>query len=172
MFSFLKKNAPAPATPEFSSTSPSTAHIPAVITAPITTSVTAPSTALSPALVTADLAASIATTIASSRIITKWTDPKPFPEPDLSVGKVQIWPTHDMPARYPTAERIAGELFDAMQRNPLCAGKWVLAMCIETVIYPKVCDELRWPPRPWKGKDGVAVYFAKLSPYPSKCFRV
>lgn len=44
-----------------------------------------------------------------------------------------------------------------------CAGKWVLALCIERVIYPSVCQQLGWPPRPWKGKKGVASFLADLS---------
>jgi len=68
-----------------------------------------------------------------------------------------------MPQRFPTAQEIAQELYAAMQRQPAIAGRFVLAQCIEHVIYPRVCRELGWPPRPWMGKKGVASYFAELS---------
>jgi hypothetical protein len=77
---------------------------------------------------------------------------------------------HDAGALYPSAEEIARELFLAMQKQPLCAGKWVLAVSIEKVIYPRLLDDLGWPPRPWMGKKGVAACFAKLVP-PAKHFR-
>jgi hypothetical protein len=51
-------------------------------------------------------------------------------------------------------------------------GKWIPAVCIQNVIYPKVCEQLGWPPRPWMGKNGVAAYLAKQSPQPPKYLRV
>jgi hypothetical protein len=68
-----------------------------------------------------------------------------------------------MPIRYPTAKEIAEELLVAMRKQPTCAGKWIPALCIGTVIYPTVCKQLGWPPRPWLGRDGVAFHLAKLS---------
>jgi hypothetical protein len=59
-----------------------------------------------------------------------------------------------------------------MQRQPACAGKWVLAKCIELVVYPQVCENLGWPTRPWLGKKGVAAHLAKLSPEAPRYFRV
>jgi hypothetical protein len=57
-------------------------------------------------------------------------------------------------------------------RVPFAPGKWIPAVCIQNVIYPKVCEQLGWPPRPWMGKNGVAVYLAKQSPQPPKYLRV
>jgi hypothetical protein len=97
-------------------------------------------------------------------------EPKPFPQADLLTKTVQVWPV-GTPTRYPSAEEIAQELFEAMQRQPLFAGKWVLAKSIELVIYPTVCEELGWPLRPWKGKKGVATFLARLLPEPPKYIR-
>jgi hypothetical protein len=47
-----------------------------------------------------------------------------------------------------------------------------MAMSIELVVYPMVCKDLGWPPRPWKGKNGVAAYLRKLCPEEPKDFRV
>jgi len=69
-----------------------------------------------------------------------------------------------MPVRLPTAAQIAQELFTAMQRQPVCTGRWILAQSIECAIYPRVCAELGWPMRPWLGRDGVARHLAKLLP--------
>jgi hypothetical protein len=149
------------------------------VTAEVTTVVTTDVTAVpdATAVVTADVttteaAASIASTISSSRMITRWTDAKPFPEAPWPKEKVALWRTDQVPVRHPTAEEIARELFAAMPGQPLCAGKWVLAQCIERLIYPAVCAELEWPMRPWLGKDGVAAYLATLSPKPPRYFRV
>jgi hypothetical protein len=30
-------------------------------------------------------------------------------------------------------------------------------------IYPFVCQQLGWPPRPWMGKNGVAFHLGRLS---------
>jgi hypothetical protein len=105
-------------------------------------------------------------------MITKWTDAKPFPEAPWPKEKVALWRVDELPVRHPTAEQIARELFVAMQSQPLCAGKWVMAQSIERVIYPAVCEDLEWPMRPWLGKDGVAAHLAKLSPRPPRYFRV
>jgi hypothetical protein len=51
-----------------------------------------------------------------------------------------------------------------MQRQPVYAGKWVLAKGIELVVYPMVCEDLGWPMRSWMGKKEVAAYLAKLCP--------
>jgi hypothetical protein len=101
-----------------------------------------------------------------SRIISKWADPKPFPRWEQSPpgGNVSIWPVDKMPKRLPTAKELAEELYAAMQQQPGCAGRWVLAFSNECVIYPDVCKQLGWPPRPWMGKTGVAAYLAQLSP--------
>jgi hypothetical protein len=146
MFGFLRKNS-APAI-ELSSTAGSASY-----------GVTAVSTD-----VVTDVAASVASTIASCRVITSWAEPKPFPERPWPTQTVAIWPTDATPLRYPSAEEIAQELFLAMQRQPLCVGKWVLAMSIERVIYPRLCEDLGWPPRSWMGRTGVAAEFAKLVP--------
>jgi hypothetical protein len=45
-------------------------------------------------------------------------------------------------------------------------------MCIERVIYPSLCQQLGWPPRPWMGKKGVAAYLADLSPLPPEYRRI
>jgi hypothetical protein len=119
---------------------------------------------------TTDIAIAIASTISSSRLVTGWADAKPFPEPAWPSRKVQIWPT-DVVVGYPSAEEIARELFAAMQREPACAGKWVLTKCIELGVYPQVCEDLGWPPRPWKGKKGVAAYLGKLCPEEPKYMR-
>jgi hypothetical protein len=156
MFGFLRKSA------RISSAVSASADVTADVTSSATADVTAPMTE------------DVAPPVAPQRIIEKWAEPKPFPEPDSSSPSrtVQIWPLHDLPLRYPTAKEIAEELFIAMQKQPTCAGKWVLAMCIEGVIYPMVCEDLGWPQRPWMGKNGVAAHFAKLSPLPPRCFRV
>jgi hypothetical protein len=75
-------------------------------------------------------------------------------------------------ARYPSAEEIARGLFAATQRQPACDGKWVMAKCIELVVYPQVCEDLGWPMRPWMGKKGVAAYLAKLCPETPKYIRI
>ena len=54
----------------------------------------------------------------------------------------------------------------------MCAGRWVLTMSIERVIYPEVCHELGWPLRHWLGKHGVATHLAALLPCEPKCLRV
>jgi hypothetical protein len=82
-----------------------------------------------------------------------------------------LWPA-DAVTRYPSAEEIARELFIAMQRQHTCAGKWVLAKSIELVVYPRVCEDLGWPPRPWMGKKGVAAYLRKLCPEAPRDIRV
>ena len=64
----------------------------------------------------------------------------------------------------PAGRKIARELLAAVQRQSACAGKWVMAKCIELVVYPRVYEDLGWPPRPWRGKKGVAAYLAKLCP--------
>jgi hypothetical protein len=56
--------------------------------------------------------------------------------------------------------------------QPMCAERWVLAQCIELVIYPAVCEQLGWPMRPWLGRVGVATHLAKLSPQAPKYIRV
>jgi hypothetical protein len=154
-----------------SSTAPSTS-VAAVVTTVVTTDVTEPPepTAAVTADVTTEVAASIASTISSSRMITKWAEAKPFPEAPWPKEKVALWRADHMPVRHPGAEEIARELFAAMQAQPLCAGKWVLARCIEGLVYPAVCEELQWPMRPWLGKYGVAA--AKLSPKPPRYCRV
>jgi len=83
----------------------------------------------------------------------------------------QIWPVNDMPVRFPTAKDLAKELLEALQNQPLCAGLWIPALCIQDVIYPKLCSELGWPPRSWMGKNGVAAHFAKQLPFPPKYIR-
>src|SRR5262245_2721693 len=166
-------------------TAPVAAHVPALapahVTASVTAAVTAPKlTAESTAVVTAgvaadvaaDVAASLASAISSSRIVAKWAEPKAFPEPEWPSCTVQLWWADDMPRRYPSAKQIAEELFAAMQKQPGCAGKWVLAVSIERIICPRVCSELGWPLRPWMGKDGVAAHLADLSPFPPTCFRI
>jgi hypothetical protein len=163
-FSFLTSFLPLPrnsarrAEPfSVSSTEPSTAPL-------VTADVTAVMTALMTADVTADVAASIASTIASSRVMAHWAEPKPFPayrDPEPG-GVVQVWPVNDIWPRLPTAEQLAKELLAAMQLQPTVAGRRVLAISIETVIYPAVCHQLGWPPRPWRGKKGVARYLAAL----------
>jgi hypothetical protein len=116
--------------------------------------------------VTSEVTASDESAISSSRIIVKWAEPKPFPERDLfGPDPVQIWWADNLPVRLPTAEQIAKELFAAMVQQPICAGRWILAQCIEDVIYPVVCQQLSWPPRPWLGRQGVAHHLAKLSPH-------
>jgi hypothetical protein len=167
MFGFLCKNT------HRSSTARSAAAATTEVTADVTTRVTAPElTAKDTAAVTAGVTASLASTIASSRIITQWAEPKPFPVPPLSTRTVQIWSANNMPLRRPTAKEVAEELFAAMQKQPLCADKWIPAVCIENVIYPRVCEQLGWPPRPWMGKNGVAAYLAKQSPQRPKYLRV
>jgi hypothetical protein len=143
----------------FSSTAPTTSAVPEV-----TSEVTADahSTDVVTSEVTSEVTAPIEPTVSSSRIVTKWTETKPFPERES--GPVQVWPVNAMPVRFPTAEQIAKELFAAMQRQSICAGQWLLAQCIEDVVYPRVCLELGWPPRPWLGRGGVARHLAKLSP--------
>jgi hypothetical protein len=135
------------------------------VTSKVTTDVTASSQ--STALVTAEVTSEVTTesTIPSSRIIRNWAEPKPYPEHDPSSPTIQIWwTTKDMPVRLPSAKQIAEELGAAMQRQPVCAGKWIPAMCIENVICPFVCHQLGWPMRPWLGRDGVASHLAKLWP--------
>jgi hypothetical protein len=89
-----------------------------------------------------------------------------------SRDKVQIWWADNMPVRYPTAKEIAEELFVAMRKQPMCAGKWIPAVCIERVICPTVCRNLGWPERPWLGRDGVAFHFARLSPRSPRYIRI
>ena len=154
-----------PEGPALSTTAPSCAVTP-VVTAAVTADVAEPElTANSTAVVTTEVTDAIASTIASSRIIRKWADPKPLPmrEEAPPGGNAQIWPVDCMLQRFPTAEEIAQELYAAMQRQPACAGRFVLAQCIEDWIYPSVCEQLGWPPRPWLGRSGVAAYLAKLS---------
>jgi hypothetical protein len=127
---------------------------------------TEPSTAIAPAV-----AASISSTISSSLIVSAWADAKPFPEPAWPSKTVQFWPV-GAAMRYPSAAEIARELFLAMQKQPTCAGKWVLAKSIELVVYPMVCKDLGWPPRPWMGKSGVAAQLRKLCPELPKDIRV
>jgi hypothetical protein len=154
------------------------------VTPVVTTDVTAPDSSAEtvPAVttvVTTDVAALDQTTetdvavttevttagIDPSRIISKWVERKPFPPGKAPPpgANVHIWPIDSMPERLPTAQDIAAELYAAMQRQPVCAGQWVLAYSIERVIYPAVCEQLGWPPRPWKGKKGVARHLAALS---------
>jgi hypothetical protein len=100
-------------------------------------------------------------------MIGMWVDgPKPFPAREHRPGAsfLQVWPADNMPVKHPTAEQIARELYAALQKN--CAGQWLLAQCIEGVIFPAVCRELSWPMRSWKGKDGVAAHLARLLPPP------
>ena len=161
---FLRKFA-YPEGPALSTTAPSCGVAP-VVTADVTADVAEPElTANSTAVVTTEVTDAIASTIASSRIIRKWADPKPLPmrEEAPPGGNAQIWPVDCMLQRFPTAQEIAQELYAAMQRQPACAGRFVLAQCIEHVIYPRVCKELGWPPRPWMGRKEVAAYLAELS---------
>ena len=165
MFGFLRKIAYLAGPAE-----PSTAPITAVETSVVTTDVTAPGlTTEIGTVVTTEVTAEVTETdapkIHPSRIISNWVDPKPFPAgKDVPPGgNAQIWPIEIMPKRFPTAKELAQELYEAMQQQPACAGKWVLALCIERVIYPSVCQQLGWPPRPWKGKKGVASFLADLS---------
>jgi len=116
---------------------------------------------------TADVTSAVAALVAPSRIIKKWADPKPYPEPDPT--SVKFWP---VTARLPTSKQIAEELFAAMQRQLICAGRWVLAVYIENVVCPALCEQLGWPMRPWRGKNGVATHFAKLSPKDPRYFRL
>jgi hypothetical protein len=163
MFGFLRKNS-APAL-ELSSIAPSTGYVTAAVTSEVTPLVTTD--------VTPDVTTSSSSTIASSRVLTKWAEPKPYPEPDLASVPVQIWPiTSHTPVRLPSAKQIAEELAAALQSQPVCAGRWVLAQCIELVIYPTVCEQLGWPMRPWLGKAGVAAHLAKLSPLAPKYIKV
>jgi hypothetical protein len=123
----------------------------------------------STAVVTTDVTTGVTETappVDPSRIISKWADPKPFPrgEEPPPGGNVSIWPIDKLPKRLPTAKELADELYASMQNQPACAGRWVLAFSIECVIYPDVCMQLGWPPRPWMGKKGVATHLAQLSP--------
>ena len=166
MFEFLRRISFQAGTAE-----PSAALIAAVVTSVVTTDVTAPDhNAETTPVVTTDVTTEVTETAASeidpSRIISKWADPKPFPagRPVPPGGNVQIWPIENMPKRFPTAKDLAKELYEAMQQQPACAGQWVLALCVERVIYPVVCEQLGWPPRPWMGRKGVATFLADLSP--------
>ena len=152
MFSFRRKNA----YPRL--TAPSSGCIAPDITPAVTPAVNPVMTPPITPPVTPDLASAIASTIASSLIIAMWVDgPKPFPLRETKPGAtMQVWPVDAMPVKHPTAEQIAKELYTALQRN--CAGHWLLALSIEHVIFPAVCQELKWPRRSWKGKDGVAAH--------------
>ena len=164
MLGFLRKFA-FPEASALSTTAPSCGVAP-VVTADVTAGVAEPElTAESTAVVTTEVTTAIASTIASSRIISKWANSKPFPESrdPLPGENVSFWPVDRMPPRFPTAQEIAQELYAAMQRQPACAGRFVLAQCIEDWIYPSVCEQLGWPTRPWLGRSGVAAYLAKLS---------
>jgi hypothetical protein len=162
--SFLGKSARQTETSVMSSTAGSTALVPYVRPADLPAEVTEE--------VTAEVAAPLASRIPSSRLIPHWADAKPFPEPDLSSPLVQIWPAVSAPQRCPSAKDLAAELFAALQRQPICAGRWVLTMSVELVIYPTVCHQLGWPPRPWLGRGGVATHLIALLPRPPEHFRV
>jgi hypothetical protein len=162
MLGFWRRNSATPL--EFSTTAPSTGYVTPVVTSEVTPLVTTD--------VTPDVTTSISSTISSSRIVTSWADPKPFPEHPWPGHTVSLWPIDAPPLRYPSAEEIAQELFLGMQKQPLCADKWVLAMSIEMVIYPRLCEDLGWPPCPWLGKAGVAAHLAKLLPLAPKYIKV
>jgi hypothetical protein len=103
--------------------------------------------------------------MASTLAILRWAEPKPFPTGNYppAGGKVQIWWATSPPRRYPSAEELSKELLQAMRRQPNCADRWIPAVCIEKVIYPNLCKDLGWPPRPWLGRAGVASHFGKLA---------
>jgi hypothetical protein len=131
MLGFWRRNSTTPL--EFSTTAPSTGYVTPVVTSEVTLLVTTD--------VTPDVTTSISSTVSSSRIVTSWADPN-FPEHPWPTHTVSLWPIDAPPLRYPSAEEIAQELFLAMQKQPLCAGKWVLAMSIEMVVCPRLCQDV------------------------------
>ena len=126
MLGFLRKIA-YPEGPALSTTAPSCGVAP-VVTTDVTAGVAEPElTAESTAVVTTEVTEAIASTIGSSRIIRKWADRKPFPMRERRrQAEMPIWPVDCMLQRFPTAQEIAQELYAAMQRQPACAGRFVL----------------------------------------------